>query len=99
MQGTRVTLGLIDLILTNQPELFSNCGVYNPEISDHALIYRFIKVKVKPQKGRIIKFRSKRNFDWEHYKQDLSHVPWHVGEIFHTVNWFLGSIYGQYSRP
>lgn len=35
------------------------------------LFYGFIKEKVEPQKGRIIKFRSKRNFDEEHYKQDL----------------------------
>ena len=66
MQGARVTRSLIDVILMNQPELFRNCGVYNPEISDHALIYGFIKERVKPQKGRVFKFRSKRNFDDEH---------------------------------
>ena len=85
--------------------MFSNCGVYNPEISDHALIYGFIKEKAKPQKGRIIKFRSRRNFDEEHYKKDLRHAPWHVGDIFDTVDdkagfWealmasILGSTYG-----
>ena len=44
MQGACVTRSLIDVILTNQPDLFRKCGVYNPEISDHALIYGFIKV-------------------------------------------------------
>lgn len=45
MQGARVTRSLIDVILTNQPELFSNCGMYNPEISDHALILWVYKRK------------------------------------------------------
>jgi hypothetical protein len=32
---------LIDVILSNHPELFSDSGVYNPEISDHAAVYVF----------------------------------------------------------
>ena len=58
MQGARVMQSLTDVFLTNRPDLFRNCGVYNPEISDHALIYGFIKERVKPQKGRIVKFKS-----------------------------------------
>ncbi|KAL9986821.1 hypothetical protein ACROYT_G001023 [Oculina patagonica] len=84
--GTLTTQNLIDVILTNQPELFGNCGVYNPEISDHALIYGFIKEKAKPQRGRVIKFRSTKDFDEKQYKDDLSQAPWHVGEIFDTVD-------------
>lgn len=75
MQRACVTKSLIDVILTNRPELFSSCGTYNPEMSDHALIYGFIKEKVKPQKDRII--RSKRNFDKHHPKEDLCHAPLH----------------------
>ena len=86
MQGALTTQSLIDVILTNQPELFGNCGVYNPEISDHALIYGFMKEKAKPQKGRVIKFRSMKNFDEKQYKEDLSQAPWHVGEIFDTID-------------
>ena len=33
---------------------------------------------------------AKRNFDEEHYKQDLCHAPWHVGEIFDTVDGKVG---------
>ena len=53
-----VTQSLIDVILTNRSGLFGDCGVYNPELSDHALVYGFIKERIKPQTGRVIKFRS-----------------------------------------
>ena len=51
----------------------------------HLFMGFFIKENVKPQKGRIMKFRSKRNFGEQHYKQDLCHALWHVGEIFYKV--------------
>ena len=86
MQGANTTQSLIDVILTNQPQLFGDCGVYNPEISDHALVYGFLNEKVKPQKGKIIKFRSFKHFDEEKYKDDLMQAPWHVGEIFDTAD-------------
>ena len=41
-EPTRVTVNsqtLLDVILTNNPELFKKCGIYNPEISDHSMIY------------------------------------------------------------
>lgn len=50
MRGACVTRSLIYVILSNQPELFRNFGVYSPEISNHALIYGFMKEKVKPQR-------------------------------------------------
>ena len=33
-----------------------------------------------------IPFRSYKNFDPEHYKQVLSSVPWHVGQLFDDVD-------------
>ena len=49
-EPTRVTANsqtLIDVMLTNNPDLFKNCGVYNPEISDHSTIYGEMTEKVK----------------------------------------------------
>ena len=55
--GHITTHSLIDVIFTHNPELFKNCGVYDPGISDHVLVYGFIKEKFKSQRGKIIKFR------------------------------------------
>ena len=41
-EPTRVTMHsqtLLDVLLTNTPEMFTRCGVYNPEISDHYIQY------------------------------------------------------------
>lgn len=45
-EPTRVTeksRTLLDVILTNRPELFLQSGVYNPEISDHCMFYAVVK--------------------------------------------------------
>lgn len=38
---------LTDVMLTNNPDLFKKCGVYNPEISDHSMIYSEMTEKLK----------------------------------------------------
>ena len=86
MRGSLITESLIDVILTNEPELFYDCGVYNPELSDHAIVLRFLREKVKSQQGKVIKFRSLKGFDAEKYKEDLIQAPWHVSEIFYTID-------------
>lgn len=35
------------VMLTNNPDLFKKCGVYNPEISDHSMIYSEMTEKLK----------------------------------------------------
>ena len=56
-EPTRVTANsqtLIDVMLTNNPDLFKNCGVYNPEISDHSMIYWEMTEKVKNIQPRLL---------------------------------------------
>ena len=83
--GGRTTKTLIDVILTNQPDAFVNCGIYDPGLSDHSLIYGFMNEKVVRHGTRIIKFRSIKNFDEQKLKQHLSSAPWHVREIFDDI--------------
>ena len=47
MRGTKVTKTLIDVLLSNKPELFKYSGNYYPSLSDHALIYGILKERVK----------------------------------------------------
>ena len=44
-------------LLTNHKELFEDCGVYDPALSDHGLVYGFLNDMVKHQKGKIVTFR------------------------------------------
>ena len=45
--------------------------------------------KVKP---RIIRFRSVKNFDEEKFQEHLNSAPWHVGEVFDSVEDRVGFI-------
>lgn len=88
-EPTRVTMHsqtLLDVLLTNTSELFTRCGVYNSEISDHYLIYGQKTDIVCKHKPKTITFRQTKNTDFELFNQDLINAPWHVGDIFNCVD-------------
>lgn len=86
IRGLTTRTLIIDILLPNKPEMFKRSGTYNSELSDHALIYGIIKEKVKHHRGKVIKFRSAKHFNPENFKEHLSSVPWHVGDIFKSVD-------------
>ena len=49
---------LLDVILTNAPEMFKKCGIYEPEISDHRMIYGELTEKVRRHKTKTITLLS-----------------------------------------
>lgn len=60
--STNTSRTLIDILLTNQPELFRYSGVVDPELSDHKLIYGILKEKVTAHKNKIITYRCVKKF-------------------------------------
>ena len=86
LRGTTTTKSLIDVLLSNKPELFKHSGIYYPSLSDHALIYGVLKEKVNPNKPKVITSRSYKNFDPDLFKQHLSTAPWHIGQLFDEVD-------------
>ena len=86
-EPTRITPNsqtLLDVILTTTPELFGKCGTYDPEISDHHLVYGVMTEKVRKHRPKIIRFRSVKNTDYKQLNQDLLDTPWHVAEFLVT---------------
>ena len=79
---TKTSETLLDVILTTKPEIFKHCGVINPEISDHHLIYGLLTKAVYQHKRKIITFRSLKDVDMDLLNQNLATAPWSVGEIF-----------------
>lgn len=76
---------LLDVLLTNTPELFIWCGVY-PEKSDHYPIYGEMTDKIFKHKPNTITFRQTKNTDLELLTQDLIDAPWHIGDISSCVD-------------
>ena len=96
---------LLDVMLTNKPELFRESGIYNPELSDHCMIYGVVKEKAVQYRNKIVQVRSYKNLDEERLKEDLSVAPWHVGEVFDSLDgryacWdtLLNSIVNEHRR-
>ena len=75
---------LLDVILTNKPELFTNCDVYDPGIRDHAAVYTVMTTKTKYLSIKVISFRSFKNLNEKELTSDLS--SWHVADIFDSLD-------------
>ena len=79
-------LPLLDVLLTISPEVFRKCGTYNPEISDHYLIYGIMSQKIRKHEPKVIIFRSIKNTNQERLNQDLLEAPWQVAEVFDDID-------------
>ena len=73
-------------MLTNNSDLFKNCGVYNLEISDHSMIYGEMTEKVKKHTTKTLVHRQTKTTDFDNFNKDLLDAPWHVGEIFDDLD-------------
>ena len=88
-EPTRITLNstsLLNVILTNKPELFKKCGTYDPAMSVHCMIYGEMSEKIQEHRPKTITLRQMKNTNFELLSRDLSYAPWHVGDIFSDVD-------------
>jgi len=65
-------------------KLFRESGVYNPEISDHNMVYALLKERAVQHGNRILKVRSYKNSNAEKFKEDLIMADWQVVKIFES---------------
>ena len=71
---------LLDLILTNNSRRLFSSGVVDADISDHSLIYTFLKTTAPRLRSRKIQLRSLKNFDKDFFLREIRvwvAVPWH----------------------
>ena len=71
---------------TTESLLDKACGVYNPEVSNYAMIYGLLDEKVKHHQSNLVTFRDFKNLNVESLKENLRTAPWHVGEMFESVD-------------
>ena len=86
---TRITINsqtLIDVILTNKPELFKDCGVFDVGISDHALVCGLMKERNGFYESKVLTVRSYRDLNEKELQMDLDMAPWHVSSIFDSID-------------
>ena len=82
-EATRTTSNsssLIDVILTNNLTIHSDCRVIPCAISDHDFIYTSLKFKIARQSHVEKSFRNFKNFDCQDFLSDLDEVNWSILE-------------------
>ena len=78
---------LIDVILTNSPNLLCNTSVFNCSISDcHSMIFTSIKEQVNSISRQKVAFRSYTNFNENQFDLDLQNVPFDVAFVFDDID-------------
>ena len=83
---TNVSSTLIHVLLTNRPDYFIKSGPFDPEISDHCLIYGILSEKIIHHQPKIIMSRNLKSITFEPIAEELTNAPWQVGEIFNDID-------------
>ena len=86
---TRITNNsqtLINVILTNNPELFKDCGVFDVGIGDHALVYGLMKEQNGFYESKVLTVRSSKDLNEKESQMDFGMAPWHVSRIFDSID-------------
>ena len=83
---TKTTATLIDLVLANNPESISNCGVVNLGISDHNSIFAVKKMVFPKGKQTFKEVRNFKNFNERQFLDDLNTVPWDYVNQYNDPN-------------
>ena len=76
---TNVSSTLIDVLLTNRPDYFIKSGTFDPEISDHCLIYGILNEKTLHHQPKTIMSRNLKSITFEPIAEELANALWQVG--------------------
>ena len=86
-QKARTSETLLDVILTNNKKTTLNSDVVDTQISDHSLVYCFLRYRAPILRSRKICFRSLKSYSREKMLNDLDKVPFlDVIEVFDDVD-------------
>lgn len=83
---TNVSSTLIDVMLTNRPDYFIKSGTFDPEISDHCLIYGILNEKTIHYQQKTIMSRNLKSITFEPIAEELTNALWQVGEVFNDID-------------
>ena len=83
-------------MITNVPKRFKTVACIDTGLSDfHKMICFYTKIHVQHKKRKTIFYRSYKKFNEKEYVKDLYEAPFHVAEIFDSVDdsyWFCQSM-------
>ena len=83
---------LLDVILTNQPELFKEYDIFNPEISDHAMVYGLMNEKAIIHQTKTISFIDLERRTVQGQSQQCTLARWWYFWVCWRQTWLLNQL-------
>ena len=88
---------VIDLVITNVPKRIKSVVSIDTGLSDfHNMVCFATKLHTRIKQKQRLTYRSYKNFNEKKYHEDLSYTPFHVSDIFDTVEdqyWFCQQMF------
>ena len=82
----KTSITLLDLVVTNNKNMVLTSGVVYVQLSDHSLVYAFLRKTAPKMRSRKLCFRSLKHFDRDLFLADLHTVPFNVMDVFEDVD-------------
>ena len=79
---TKTSITLLDLVITNNKNRVLTSGVVHVQLSDHSLVYAFLRKTAPKMRSRKLCFRSLKHFDRDLFLTDLHTYPFNVMDVF-----------------
>ena len=87
---------MLDMVLTTNRKRIADTLNIDVGLSDfHDMIYFSSEIHVPRKSKNVISYRSYKTFDLTNFKNDISTVPYHVGELFDDFSdkfWFTDKL-------
>ena len=83
---TKTSITLLDLVITNNKIKVLTSGVVHVQLSDHSLVYAFLRKTAPKRRSRKLCFRSLKHFDRDLFLADLHTFPFNVMDVFEDVD-------------
>ena len=86
---TRITPSsetLIDVVLTSNKKKFLHAGAFNPDISDHHLVYAITRASCPKWVPKTTTRRNFKKFHAKKYNEDICFIPFHVASTFDDID-------------
>ena len=83
---TKTSITLLDLVITNNKIKVLTSGVVHVQLSDHSLVYEFLRKTAPKKRSRKLCFRRLKHFDRDLFLADLHTVPFNVMDAFEDVD-------------
>ena len=77
---------LIDVVLTSNKKKFFRAGAFNPDISDHHLVYAITRASCPKWVPKTTIRRNFKKFDAKKYNEGISFIPFHVASTFEDID-------------